>query len=250
MIYSNIDLAYILPVFFNQKDTETLSRLLRTYASYSPELTRRIMFIIVDDHSPIDIKIPHDINLNYRLYRIDSDIMWNQAGARNLGATMSPAPRLILTDVDHVFPQQLLSDICNSPVPLKSIYKFKRCNSDGSKRSTHANTFYLSKGTFASALGYDEEFCGYYGYEDVLFQEFVSRIGFRVKYFTRRQRIIATSIDRDDSYHNLVRDTSRNAALLDEKRTLLKSRNPYSCHSRLMLNFDWHLACERSITDI
>jgi len=247
MSYNNIDLAYIIPIFFNQKDTATLTRLLRTYASYSPELTRRIMFIIVDDHSPIDIKIPDDINLNYRLYRVDSDIMWNQAGARNLGATMSPAPRLILTDVDHVFPEQLLTDICNSPVPLKNIYKFKRNNSDGTKRSTHANTFYLSKGTFTNALGYDEEFCGHYGYEDVLFQEFVKRIGFKLKYFTRRQRIISTAVDRNDSYHNLVRDTSRNEKLLASKRQQLISRNPYSCHSRLMLNFDWHLATENLI---
>lgn len=242
--YSNIELSYVMPSFFNQENTGVLTDLLRKYAGYDKELMSRVLFILVDDHSPIPVHIPDDINLNIRLYRIDTDIMWNQGGARNLGAYMSPAPKLILSDADHYFPEDLLRDIIHSRLPRK-LYKFKRVNPDGSKKHSACNIFYTSKGTFANVLGYDEEFCGHYGFEDVWFRFLCKKTGTPLKYFTRRKSIVSTDIDREHSYHSLTRDLNINRRLLEEKKAHFNSRHPLASHSRLFLNFNWHLAEER-----
>lgn len=239
MHYENIDLCFIIPVYFNQKDAKSLFDSLRIYSSYDPELMRRIQFIIVDDHSPIPVMIPKDIRLNYQLFRIMDDIPWNQAGARNLGVVNATSPRLILTDCDHLFPEKLLKKIITSKIPEKTFYKFKREKANGESTHSACNIFYISKGTFFSTLGYDEEFCGHYGYEDVMFRYFQKRIGHSLKYFTRWNKIISTDVDRDNSYHSLVRDTARNEVLLHKKRELLKTNNPFAAHSRLFLNFKY-----------
>lgn len=246
--YENIDLCIIMPVFFNQKDTKSLTDSLRVYAGYAPELMRRIQFIIVDDHSPIPISIPEDINLNILLFRVTDDIQWNQAGARNLGATYATSQRMILTDCDHMFTEKLLYKIIDSRVPTKKIFIFKRETMDGKPINSACNIFYISKSTFFSTLGYDEEFCGYYGYEDVMFRYFQKRIGHRLRYFTYKYKIISTTVDRENSYHDLVRDTDRNEKLMEKKKELLlNSCDPFACHSRLFLNFKYEKVMDRRV---
>lgn len=234
-----IDLCYIVPVYFNQKNTDVLTDLLKTYAGYKQELMKRIQFIIVDDHSPIPVIIPEEIKLNYVLFRVTDDIQWNQSGARNLGVVYATSPRIILTDCDHVFPEKLLEKIVESKIPEKKIYKFKRVKANGEPSNSACNIFYLSKSTFFSVMGYDEEFCGNYGYEDVMFRYFQKRMGHSIRYFTRKHKIISSAIDRDNSYHSLVRDTTINEKLLQQKRELLKTNNPFAAHSRLFLNFNY-----------
>lgn len=243
----NIELCYIMPVFFNQQDTKVLTDSLRVYSTYHPELLKRIQFIIVDDHSPIPVTIPDDIKVNYLLFRITDDIQWNQAGARNLGVVHATAPRIILTDCDHLFPEKLLEKIIQSRIPRRTLYKFKREDAKGAPTHSACNIFYTSKSLFFSTLGYDEEFCGHYGYEDVMFRYFQKRIGHRLTYFSRRHKIISTAIDRENSYHNLVRDTARNELLLNKKRELLKTREPFTAHSRLFLNFKYEKVKEHRI---
>lgn len=244
--YENIDLCIIMPVFFNQKDTKSLTDSLRVYAEYDPELIRRIQFIIVDDHSPIPISIPEDIRLNILLFRITDDIQWNQAGARNLGATYATSQRMILTDCDHMFTEKLLYKIVDSPIPNKCIYVFKRETNDGKPMKSHCNMFYLTKSQFFSALAYDEEFCGYYGYEDLLFKDFLKKIGYRFRYFSYRLKVYTTDFDRENSYHDLVRDTDRNEKLMKKKKELLlNSCDPFACHSRLFLNFKYEKVMDR-----
>lgn len=198
------------------------------------------MFVFVDDHSPVSVDIPVDIDLNWTLYRIDSDIEWNQGGARNLGATMAPSRNILLTDLDHTFPENLLERMCSHKSKLKNFYKFKRANPDGSKKHSACNILFMSKGIFFEALGYDEEFCGHYGYEDVAFRRTLNRLGYSLKYLTRRSRIISTDLDREKSYHSLERNLKHNERLLAMKKPLIDSSDPLSAHSRKYLNFEWH----------
>ncbi|GGK12327.1 MULTISPECIES: glycosyltransferase [Parabacteroides] len=236
---TKIELSYIMPVFFNQKDTKVLTDLLEAYSKIHPDILRRIQFVIVDDCSPIEVKIPNHIHVNYQLYRIKSDIRWNQGGARNLGVTCAISPKIILSDCDHFFPEKLLAQILDSKIPQKSLYKFKRVDTTGHSLQSPCNIFYTSKAIFFSTLGYDEEFCGNYGYEDVMFRHFQEIIGNKLKYFTRFKKIISNTIDRENSYHSLIRDTSTNLDLMEKKMKLLKGKNPFYAHSRLFLNFEY-----------
>lgn len=240
-----IELSYILPVFFDQNNTNTLLELLHFYASFSPEVLERMEFIIVDDHSPLSVTIPASINLNYRLFRITDDIAWNQGGARNLGAVHS-VQKMILTDCDHRFPEKLLKIIHASKVPKNTLYTFKRNDANGKVTIGHRNTFYTSKQVFFQTLGVDEEFCGNYGCEDIFFRRFASRLGIKLRHLTRRVRIISAEIDREKSYHSLVRDGEVNRKLIEKKKALLKTRDYYKAHSNQFLNFRFTLIKENN----
>lgn len=242
---NGIELAYVVPVFFNQKNSQVLTDLLGKYAQYDQHILSKIRFIIVDDCSPLEVCIPANINLNYSLFRISSDIRWNQAGARNLGVVFAPCPKIILTDCDHVFPEALFRKILASPVPMHTLFRFRRENAQGQRIKSAYNIFYTSKALFFAALGYDETFCGHYGYEDVFFREFHRKIGTRVKRFSWLSRIVAPDINREDSYHSLIRDTTRNKCLLDAKREVLHGPQPYTSHSGLFLNFNYHKVQEQ-----
>lgn len=247
MDFSKIQLSYIVPVYFNQENADTLTNLLLHYASYAKEVIEHIQFVIVDDCSPLPINIPLAIKLNISLYRIQSDIKWNQCGARNLGVVHAKSPRILLTDSDHRFPEKLLKDILNSRIPKKNIYKFKRMSQQGVAMGKNVNIFYTSKSVFFQALGYDEEFSGNYGYEDVYFNELQRKIGNSVGYFTRFKKIVSCEIDRQSSYHSLQRDTTINEALFKKKMALLQDKDPFVSHSRRFLQFDWRLLWERTV---
>lgn len=244
---SDIRLSYVVPVYFNQRDAHTLIDLLLRYNSYAKEVISHIQFVIVDDGSPLPIEIPPEINLNISLYRITTDIRWNQCGARNLGVVYAKSPRILLSDSDHYFPEKLLRAILNSRIPKKTVYKFKRVDQQGLAIAKAMNIFYMSKSVFFQTLGYDEEFSGNYGYEDLYFLDLQRRIGNSIRYFTRFKKIVATEVDRELSYHSLARDTEINIALYRKKKELLKGRDPFVSHSRTFLQFDWTLVEERLV---
>ncbi len=242
---NNIEVSYILPVFFNQVDTKALLDLLRFYASFSQEVLEKIEFIIVDDHSLIPVTIPESINLNYRLLRITDDITWNQGGARNLGAVHS-VQKMILTDCDHRFPEKLVKKIIAGKIPQNTIHTFKRQDSNGKTIIGHRNTFYTSKHVFFKTLGVDEEFCGNYGCEDTMFRIFAKRLGIKLRHLTRWISIYSPEIDREKSYHSLSRQGEVNSRLKKEKEVLLKSKDYYKAHSNIFLNFRYVLIKENN----
>ena len=66
--YTNLEISYIVPMFFNQGYSELLNDLLKTYSTYSNKILERIQFVLVDDCSQTPIRIPDDINLNILLF--------------------------------------------------------------------------------------------------------------------------------------------------------------------------------------
>lgn len=245
---SSIQLSYVVPVYFNQQSAQTLIELLLRYNSYAKEVVAPIQFLIIDDASPLPITIPEEIHLNLSVYRITTDISWNQSGARNLGVVYAKSPKILLSDADHCFPEKLLFNILKSSIPKRTLYKFKRADHLGNTIGKAMNIFYTSKSIFFQTLGYDEEFCGNYGYEDVYFFDFQKIIGNNIKYFTRFTKIVANKVDRELSYHSLERNTEINKALYEKKKALLTGNNPFASHSRAFLQFDWTLVDERILS--
>ncbi len=242
--YTKLELSYIVPVFFNQGNTEMLNDLLRTYSTYSNEILERIQFIFVDDCSPIPIRIPEQFNLNILLLRVIDDIKWNQGGARNLGVMQARTSKVLLTDVDHIFPEVLFRKMLSAKISDK-LYKFKRIDDKGNRVASACNIYFSSKSVFFKSLGYDEEFCGNYGYEDTMFFEFQKKLGTKQPYFNRIDRIIVKKLDNVSNYHTLKRDTETNKILFQKKLEHIKSKSPFLSHSRLFLNFKWEITEER-----
>jgi len=239
-----IELSYILNVYFDQKSNKTLTSLLEKYADYSPELLDRIEFIVIDDGSSSPVTLP-DSNLNIIHARIDVNKPWNSAGAKNLGCVLASSDKVLITDLDYEFPEKTLEKMVRMR-PLKNrIYKCYIENSDGSHSRPHPNTFLLSRTLFLKHHGYDEEFAGFYGFEDTLFYRLHRTYGNPIlklnKAYSKKER----QVDRKKAYHSLVRDLERNRPIEKRKRNEWQQYGPYGGHSRKMLRFPWTLVEDR-----
>lgn len=245
MNFSELELSIVSNFYFDQKSADSLYRMLEHYSSYDPALMKRIQFVLVDDCSKIQVDIPKDLRLNYQLFRIKDDIFWNNGGARNLGVVNARTLKLLLTDIDHYFPELLLKKIVDHRPKKDVLYKFKRIDVNGKKHRSQPNILYLTKGVYFDALGYDEEFSGNYGSEDSFFLDVMRYRKNKLRYFTRFIKIVEQRVDRVNAYHSFSRDTAVNEALRRKKIDVIKNQGVLAAHSRMFLNFDWEKVEER-----
>jgi len=240
-----IDLSYVIPCYFDQQDCESLNELLSKYSCYEPTLLDRIQFVIVDDCSPTPITISSGIDLHILLLRIKDDILWNQGGARNLGVLYSRCDKVLATDLDHEFSEDTLRHIVSLPPPGRKMYMMHRRSKEGQVKHPHPNTFVMSRGRFLQLFGVDEEFCGSYGSEDGMFWRWQRYNGTRFSYLNKKYPSIERTIDKDRSYHSLVRDRTRNQALKKRKKREWARWGPRGGHSRQFLKFTWEVLEDR-----
>ncbi len=143
------------------------------WSSYPEFLKRKIEIVLVDDGSPNSpaIQIPRPTGLpKLRIYRVLIDKPWHQHGARNLGASVADGPWLLLTDMDHVIPEQSLEKVLLHRNRNK-VYTFGRLDApdltptldrEGNVKP-HPNSFAMTKELYWRVGGYDEDYCGVYG---------------------------------------------------------------------------------------
>lgn len=242
-LYKAIELTYIVPVYLENSSCEILKLLIGRYEQYSDELLDKIHFIFIDDCSPAEVKI-NTSKLNYTLARITDDIAWNQPGARNLGAFLAKSCKLLLTDLDHFFPETTLEHLISRKIP-DDIFQFRRLK-EGKKIHSHPCTFFLSKATFYKSLGFDEEFSRNYGNDDIYFLELQKKLKTGIKKIRRYPVEVNEYKDKDKETkdHFLERDTNHNRKLIEHKRKHILSDNPFKGHSRMHINFEWNIISE------
>lgn len=161
-------LSLVMPFYMNRG---ILAAHYETWASYPDALKASIEAVIVDDGSPDGedaLGVPRPDGLpSVRIYKVREDRPWHQHAARNLGAFEAAAPWLLITDMDHVLPADMLEPmicLCNYDV----VTTFGRVDApDGrptmknGQRHPHPNTFLMSKDRFWRIGGYDEDLVGY-----------------------------------------------------------------------------------------
>jgi len=108
----------------------------------------------------------------------------------------------------------------------------------------HPNTFVLSRARFLRYYGYDEDFCGHYGFDDSIFRRWQRNHGTRFRYLpacchTRRRPMSKIG------GHSLVRDLTHNRELAKKKKEIWKEYGPEAGHSRRFLNFSWRIVEDR-----
>lgn len=247
--YSDIRLSYITHFYCNQNDICSVVDLLRRYEKYPGEVKSKVQFVIVDDGSPIDYVIP-DFDLNLTWIKINQDIKWNQAGARNLGVVYAKSDKILLTDLDHEIPVESMRRLVDMKSCGKRLYKVYRKDPDcvkhgGKLYKGHSNLFVLSRGRFMECFGYDEEFAGAYGAEDVRFAKYQKISGTLQTYLPKSITCFErTDINRGASYHSLARDLTFNTPVDSRKRYEFSEFGNGYGHSRSFLNFTWDVKKE------
>ncbi len=212
---------------------------------------QHIQFVIVDDGSPIDYEIPKfDLNLTW--IKIDRDIRWNQSGAKNLCMLYARSNNVVISDVDHIFPEHTLAWLSKRNIKHKRFYKVYRKRDDGKIIKGHSNLFYLSRARWFELFGMDEEFAGAYGAEDFRFVKNFKNHGTIQSYIPKEYYCQIRDLDRDKSYHTLVRDLSFNTGVDTRKRMEADYFGADYGHSKSMFNYTWHILAdyEYSITPL
>jgi hypothetical protein len=192
----------ILYLYYNQPDAITHLELV----GY-PDYEARIM--IIDDASLIPLSCSWA-----ETYRIDNDIPWNQPAANNLGLSKIERDCLLLRmDIDHwIEPQdyELLPTVGQNV-----LIKFDRIvhNPDGTTYDAPAanNIFLALASTIKDIGGYNEEFCGAYGYDD---KELMYRLKMNSCQFWTHPTI-KIHVKSDMHTQGLNRDTTRNKAIYE-----------------------------------
>jgi len=196
------------------------------------ELRARLEFVVIDDFSDPPLTVDRSAELpalNLRLLRVQDDIDWNMPGCRNLAAVQARSDWLLFFDIDNVLsPEDMAKVVVALPRLDRTLrYVFRR-TLDGQEVEPHLNSFLVSRWGFLRAGGYDEDFCGHYGYEDVLFRNMWRKhVG---------SEVLLTDVAFDQlgwKTAGLDRDPSRNQTLL---HTLAAQGFP---KPKGMLRFAW-----------
>ena len=146
----------------------------KTLSSYSASTLSKIEIIVVDDASPVapasGVLRPSNLP-NLSIFRIHTDIRWNQDAARNIGAYEASAPWLLLTDIDHLVPESSLLALFELEKRDDVFYSFGRTKYENDDpRPVHPNSYFMAKTLYWSIGGHDEDFAGIYG-KDFLFRK-------------------------------------------------------------------------------
>jgi glycosyltransferase involved in cell wall biosynthesis len=135
------------------------------WRGYSDFIKNNLKIIVVDDGS----KIPaHTLSIEYpanvEIYRVKKDVLWNEKGARNLGAVMAKTDWVIFTDFDHWFEIDDLERLLIATKQGNTAYRFQRYNVDGTLHPrVHSESFLIERTRALQAGGFSECFTGQYG---------------------------------------------------------------------------------------
>ena len=153
---------YENPVFF--------ARQIRHWATLSNQLSQWVTVLVVDDGSPT---APATDALEQeqflaqrtalRLFRIEQDVRWNWLAARNIGVHEAADGWVLLTDMDHVVPEETLDALVHGQAKANTIYGFSRVEHTGDVIGPHPNSWFLTRSMFWKVGGYDETLSGHYG---------------------------------------------------------------------------------------
>ena len=225
-----IELSLVYPYYNNRVN---LDRQLELWARLPQGLARRIEYVLVDDGSSQPAVIPDDCPINLTLVRVKEDKPWNQPGARNLGLKLAEGGWVFASDIDHLILEDGLSHILSMIKDSGSVYYFGRRREDGSAKHPHPNSFLVFRKTFWTVGGYDEDFCGHYGKDDM----------FLLKRFERACKVVQLEVPALVEFNNaatpgMLRKTRHNRWLY--KRKLRRLENGKYRNGRT-LRFEWEI---------
>jgi len=220
-----ITISYI---YYNQHQMLSIHK-----AAWDQHPSGFAQYSLIDDCSPVPI--PNFFKRNdLRIYRIDKDIPWNIAGARNLAFHTAPTDWVLLCDIDHVVSTDAIRKI--SALNLKDpnvVYLFRRMTPDGYVGVRAIINILMNRERFFQIGGYDEDFSGHYGREETFFAHCLKFHGITE---ISCEHITLDWYPRLGATRGLIRDKTLNAAIFDRKILQLKQRE---YKNGPILRFSW-----------
>jgi predicted glycosyltransferase involved in capsule biosynthesis len=145
--------------------------------------------ILIDDGSVLPLRDTCSTVLtsfDFVLHATNDRRAWTQPRARNIGASLARAPKLLFFDIDHILTSDIIATcLCFTGDKLHWVRRPGILDEHGfvvtdpciladygmtdDSPSIHGNSFLIRRELFERLGGYDERFCGRYGGDDVDF---------------------------------------------------------------------------------
>ena len=208
-------LTMLTLVFSYYEAPVMLSRQIEVWNTYSASSVSKV--ILVDDgsqvHPAADVVRLHPCSLPLELYRVKDNIPWNISGARNLGCSVATG-WIYLSDIGELVQP---ADVVKMGEGLTSgcFYQFPRAAwPSGRERRPAMVNLVLERELFDRVGGFDEDYSGAYGNEDMDFYLRMKRTGRLVYRADVRVWSMPSYMVPDACASGLSRDNSRNNAIL------------------------------------
>lgn len=170
-----------------------LERHCQEWARYDAAIKASFRAIVVDDGSE---RAPaaghlHDPGFPVSLYRITTNLVWNVAGARNLGMHHADG-WCLLTDIDHVLKAADAARLVKFSPQSGRYYVPGRVWADGRRLHAHPNSYLIERSLYWQVGGCDEDWTGWWGAGEGVFRKMLGKIArgsetsaFRLTHFGR-----------------------------------------------------------------
>lgn len=140
------------------------------YSSLPAEVRAHLHVILVDDCSERPPIVPAGLNFDYREYRVLKHRRWDWLICRNLGMAEAETEWRIMTDIDHIVPEETLRYVMEQPLDAHRPYWFTRKTLTSPTDFTalvdyksHHDSWMMTGEAFEKVGGYDERYSGNYG---------------------------------------------------------------------------------------
>lgn len=140
------------------------------YGALPADIRSHLRVILVDDCSDARPIVPANLPFDYREYRILQHRRWDWLICRNLGQAEASTEWRIMTDIDHIVPEETLRYVMNEELDAKRAYHFSRMTLTSPTDFTqvvpykkHSDSWLMTGAAFEKVGGYEERYAGCYG---------------------------------------------------------------------------------------